>query len=80
MAITVCMMPEIASFRKFCNRTSSRLTPECATKTYPFAREDPAILPAIPERVETFILTMTNRRNALTVLGLIFMRVAISCW
>jgi hypothetical protein len=39
---------------------------------------DPAIFPAIPDRVETFILTIINRRNAFTVLGLIFMRVAIS--
>ena len=35
-------------------------------------------LPTIPERVETSIITMTNRRNALTVFGLMFMRSAIS--
>jgi hypothetical protein len=38
----------------------------------------PTIRPIIPERVDTFIFTITNRRNAFTVLGLIFMRCAIS--
>ena len=36
------------------------------------------ILPTMPERVVTPILTMTSRTNALTVFGLISKRVAIS--
>ena len=39
---------------------------------------DPRTFPTIPERVLTLILTMTSRRNAFTVLGLIFIRSAIS--
>jgi len=35
-------------------------------------------MPTIPERVEAPIFTITNRINAFTVLGLIFMRWAIS--
>jgi hypothetical protein len=31
-------------------------------------------MPTIPERVEAPIFTITNRMNALTVLGLMFMR------
>jgi hypothetical protein len=38
----------------------------------------PITLPRMPERVETPIFTMTMRRNAFTVLGLIFIRRAIS--
>jgi len=38
----------------------------------------PITLPRMPERVETPIFTMTIRRNAFTVLGLIFIRWAIS--
>jgi hypothetical protein len=36
------------------------------------------IFPIIPERVETPILIMTSLRNAFTVLGLTFIRLAIS--
>src|SRR5271157_1006067 len=39
---------------------------------------DATILPTIPDRVETFIFTITNRKNAFTVFGLMFIRVAIS--
>ena len=39
---------------------------------------EPTILPTIPERVETPILTMTKRRKALTVFGLMPIRLAIS--
>ena len=46
--------------------------------TYEHPAPDLATFPAIPERVETFILTMINRMNAFTVLALMFMRVAIS--
>src|ERR1700686_2071869 len=38
----------------------------------------PTILPIMPERVETFIFTITSLMNAFTVLGLISMRSAIS--
>ena len=51
------------------------LTTPNGVKTYPF---DPKSRPAIPERVETPIFTMTRRKNAFTVFGLIFMRAAIS--
>ena len=36
------------------------------------------ILPMMPERVDTFIFTIINRMNPLTVFGLIFIRIAIS--
>jgi hypothetical protein len=39
---------------------------------------DPRTFPTIPDRVLTLILTITSRRKAFTVLGLIFMRSAIS--
>jgi hypothetical protein len=39
------------------------------TITWKHPAPDPANFPAIPERVETFILTMTNRTKAFTVLG-----------
>jgi hypothetical protein len=39
---------------------------------------EPAILPIMPDRVDTPILTMTSRKNAFTVLGLILIRSAIS--
>ena len=39
---------------------------------------DPRTFPTIPDRVLTLILTITRRRKAFTVLGLIFIRSAIS--
>ena len=39
---------------------------------------DPRTFPTIPDRVLTLILTITSRRKAFTVLGLIFIRSAIS--
>jgi hypothetical protein len=39
---------------------------------------DPRTFPTIPDRVLTLILTITSRRKDFTVLGLIFMRSAIS--
>ena len=37
-----------------------------------------ATFPTIPDRVLTAILVITNRKKALTVFGLIFIRLAIS--
>jgi len=50
----------------------------CMQRTAQFEDRSSVILPAIPERVETFILTITSRRKAFTVFGLMFIREAIS--
>jgi hypothetical protein len=50
----------------------------CLKRSAQFEERSSVILPAIPERVETFILTITSRRKAFTVFGLMFIRVAIS--
>src|SRR5689334_2901164 len=57
------------------------LVPECQVALLPWRISDlsrPAIFPITPARVLTPIFVITNRRNAFTVLGLIFICCAIS--